>query len=83
MKTGGAALAGGAMLGAGAQPTAAASQTTVYPAHPTTASPAPAPHATAPHATADLDQLGDVDLLDLKLFVNEWLYYCPYDWPLR
>ena len=34
-------------------------------------------------AGADLDQLGDVDLLDLKLFVNEWLYYCPYDWPLR
>ncbi|MHC4150023.1 MAG: hypothetical protein ACYSR5_11120 [Planctomycetota bacterium] len=34
-------------------------------------------------AGADLDQLGDVDLLDLRLFVNEWVYYCPYDWPLR
>jgi hypothetical protein len=32
---------------------------------------------------ADMDELGDVDLADLKLFVNEWLYYCPYDWPLR
>ena len=32
---------------------------------------------------ADLDQLGDVDEVDLKLFVNEWLYWCPYDWPLR
>jgi hypothetical protein len=32
---------------------------------------------------ADLNLLGDVDLLDLKLLVNEWLYYCPYNWPLR
>jgi hypothetical protein len=32
---------------------------------------------------ADLDQLGDVDLIDLRLFVNEWLYWCPLDWPLK
>jgi len=32
---------------------------------------------------ADLDQLGDVDLIDFGLFVEEWLYYCPYDWPLK
>ena len=24
-----------------------------------------------------------VDYLDLDAFVFEWLYYCPYDWPLR
>ena len=32
---------------------------------------------------ADLDQLGDVDGTDLGLFVDEWLNYCPYNWPLR
>ncbi|UCF44112.1 MAG: hypothetical protein JSV99_04105 [Planctomycetota bacterium] len=32
---------------------------------------------------ADLDQMGDVDGLDLGLFVEEWLYWCPYDWPLK
>ena len=32
---------------------------------------------------ADLDQLGDVDWADLRLFVEEWLCWCPYDWPLR
>jgi len=32
---------------------------------------------------ADLDQLGDVDGVDLGLFVEEWLYWCPYDWPLK
>jgi len=32
---------------------------------------------------ADLDRLGNVDGIDLRLLVNEWLYYCPYDWPLR
>jgi hypothetical protein len=32
---------------------------------------------------ADLDQMGDVDGVDLGLFVEEWLYYCPYDWPLK
>jgi hypothetical protein len=24
-----------------------------------------------------------VDELDLSVFVDSWLYYCPYDWPLR
>lgn len=32
---------------------------------------------------ADLHEDNIVDLLDLKLFVDEWLYYCPYDWPLK
>ncbi|UCF44247.1 MAG: hypothetical protein JSV99_04850 [Planctomycetota bacterium] len=32
---------------------------------------------------ADLDQMGDVDGVDLGLFVQEWLYWCPYDWPLK
>jgi hypothetical protein len=32
---------------------------------------------------ADLDDDDDVDIDDLKLFVDEWLCTCPYDWPLR
>jgi hypothetical protein len=32
---------------------------------------------------ADLYEDGIVDSLDLELFVNEWLYYCPYGWPLK
>ena len=34
---------------------------------------------------ADLyeDENDIVDLLDLKEFVDEWLCYCPYDWPLK
>ena len=32
---------------------------------------------------ADLDQLGDVDMLHLKVFLNDWLYYCPHNWPLK
>ncbi len=34
---------------------------------------------------ADLyeDENDIVDMLDLKEFVNEWLQYCPYNWPLR
>jgi hypothetical protein len=32
---------------------------------------------------ADLDNLGDVDYYDLDLLADEWLDYCPYDWPLR
>ena len=34
---------------------------------------------------ADLyeDENNIVDWLDLGAFVNEWLYYCPYDWPLK
>jgi hypothetical protein len=33
---------------------------------------------------ADLDQSGEVDNTDLKLFVDEWLLYrCSYNWTLR
>ena len=34
---------------------------------------------------ADLyeDENNIVDWLDLGAFVNEWLYYCPYAWPLK
>ena len=34
---------------------------------------------------ADLyrDENNIVDLYDLDAFVYDWLYYCPYDWPLR
>jgi hypothetical protein len=32
---------------------------------------------------ADLYADDIVDLYDLTLFVDEWLYYCPLDWPLR
>jgi hypothetical protein len=32
---------------------------------------------------ADLDGNGIVNLNDLKLFVDEWLCLCPYNWPLR
>ncbi|MCX5638172.1 MAG: hypothetical protein NTX52_10860 [Planctomycetota bacterium] len=33
---------------------------------------------------ADLDNDKDVDYTDLRLLVDEWLYYrCPYNWPLR
>jgi hypothetical protein len=34
---------------------------------------------------ADLyeDEYNIVDWLDLGVFVDDWLYYCPYDWPLR
>lgn len=31
----------------------------------------------------DLDQDGDVDYLDLKSFTDDWLFFCPRDWPLR
>lgn len=34
---------------------------------------------------ADLyeDEYNIVDYFDLDVFVDEWLTYCPYDWPLR
>jgi len=34
---------------------------------------------------ADLydDGFNKVDYLDLKVFVEEWLCYCPADWPLK
>ena len=33
---------------------------------------------------ADLDHLNDiVDELDLKILVEQWLYYCPYRWQLK
>ena len=31
---------------------------------------------------ADLYEDNVVDLLDLSVFVNEWLWYCPRGWPL-
>ena len=36
-----------------------------------------------PDLPADLDGNEQVNLDDLELFVYEWLYNCPYDWPLR
>jgi hypothetical protein len=32
---------------------------------------------------ADLYEDGWVDWLDLALLVDEWLYSCPYNWPLK
>ena len=34
---------------------------------------------------ADLykDENNIVDYYDLEAFVYDWLYYCPYDWPLK
>ena len=32
---------------------------------------------------ADLNHIDGVNELDLKLFVEEWLCYCPTDWPLK
>ena len=32
---------------------------------------------------ADLYEDNIVDYNDLQLFVDEWLYYCPYNWPLK
>jgi hypothetical protein len=32
---------------------------------------------------ADFEPDGDVDRVDLKRFVEEWLYYCPRDWQLK
>jgi hypothetical protein len=38
---------------------------------------------TGSNLPADLDGNGIVNLYDLKLFVEEWLCVCPYNWPLR
>ena len=38
---------------------------------------------TGSNLPADLDGNGIVNLNDLKLFVDEWLCLCPYNWPLR
>jgi len=32
---------------------------------------------------ADLYEDGTVDFLDLEKFVEDWLCYCPYAWPLE
>jgi len=32
---------------------------------------------------ADLNGDGVVNIYDLKLFVDEWLCSCPYNWPLK
>jgi hypothetical protein len=36
-----------------------------------------------PDLAADLNGSTVVDLVDLKLFVDEWLYSCPPDWQLK
>ena len=40
---------------------------------------------TGPDLPADLyeDQYNIVDYFDLEKFVEDWLCYCPYDWPLK
>ncbi len=40
---------------------------------------------TGPDLAADLyeDEDNIVNLRDLKVFVDEWLHYCPYGWQLR
>lgn len=38
---------------------------------------------TGPDLPADLYEDNTVDLLDLKVFVDEWLYSCPYGWQLK
>ena len=38
---------------------------------------------TGSNLLADLDSNGIVNLYDLKLFVDEWLCPCPYNWPLK
>jgi len=32
---------------------------------------------------ADMDKQDGVDFVDLRLFIDEWLHYCPDDWMLR
>ena len=38
---------------------------------------------TGPGLPADLYEDDIVNWLDMGVFVDEWLYYCPYNWPLR
>ena len=38
---------------------------------------------TGPGLPADLYEDNIIDELDLELFVYEWLYECPYGWPLK
>jgi len=38
---------------------------------------------TTPGLPADLNQLDGVNGVDLRLFVEQWLCYCPVDWPLK
>ena len=40
---------------------------------------------TGPDLPADLyqDQFDIVDWPDLEKFIDDWLYYCPYNWPLK
>ncbi|MHC4396143.1 MAG: hypothetical protein ACYS1A_10865 [Planctomycetota bacterium] len=38
---------------------------------------------TGPDLPADLYEDNIVDELDLELFVDYWLWYCPYDWLLK
>jgi hypothetical protein len=38
---------------------------------------------TGPGLAADLYADNIIDSFDLKLFVYEWLYYCPLGWPLK
>jgi len=36
-----------------------------------------------PELPGDLNGDGDVDGVDLRRFVDEWLWECPYRWPLK
>jgi len=36
-----------------------------------------------PDLPADLYEDDIVNWLDIGVFVEEWLYYCPYNWPLK
>ena len=40
---------------------------------------------TGPNLPADLykDDYNIVDYFDLEKFIDDWLCYCPYDWPLK
>jgi hypothetical protein len=38
---------------------------------------------TGPNLSADLHKDNIVDWKDLGLFIEDWLNYCPYKWPLR